>query len=130
MTYTCNSSSFIFTIIYTLAALEDAVARCPSLTPQSVSQGVGIGYMIGFEDKAACNMDRLRYQLKKAKGPKVDSNTVITQFEDIANEVDQADEKGSSALSGGLKPHKKTSGVWKYPILEWQVLKKELSTSL
>ena len=33
----------------TLAALEDAVARCPSLTPQSVSQGVGIGYMIGFE---------------------------------------------------------------------------------
>ena len=38
---------------------------------------------------------------KKAQGPKVDSNTVITQFEDIANEVDQADEKGSSALSGG-----------------------------
>ena len=85
----------------TIAALKDAASRCPSLTPQSVSQGVGVGYMIAMEDKAACNMDRIRYQLKKAQGPKLHSDTVIAQFEDIATEIDEADERGSSQLSGG-----------------------------
>ena len=30
-----------------------------------MSQGVGVGCMIGMEDKAACNMDHVRYQLKR-----------------------------------------------------------------
>ena len=85
----------------TIAALKDAASRCPSLTPQGVSQGVGVGYMVALEDKAACNVDRVRYQLKKARGPKLDSTTVIEQFEDICTEIDEADERGSSPLSGG-----------------------------
>ena len=56
----------------TIAALKDAALRCPTLTPQDVSEDVGIGYMIALEDKAACNMDRVRYQFKKAQGPKFD----------------------------------------------------------
>ena len=32
--------------------LDDAVSRCPSLTPQCVSQGVGVGYMIVPRAKA------------------------------------------------------------------------------
>ena len=43
----------------TIATLQDAVSKCPSLTPQSVSQGVGVGYMIGVEDKASYNLDRV-----------------------------------------------------------------------
>ena len=82
----------------TITAAKVAASRCPSLTPQGVSQGIGVG---ALENKAACNMDRVRYQLKKAEGPKLDPNTVITQFEDIATEIDEADEKGLSPLSGG-----------------------------
>ena len=64
-----------------------------------MSQGVDVGYMIAMKDKAACNANRLRYQLKKAQG--LDSNTTIAQFEDFATEIDEADECGSSPLSGG-----------------------------
>ena len=85
----------------TIAALRDAVTRCPSLTPQSVSQGVGVGYMLPLADKAACNTDRIRYQLKKAQGPKLDPNMVIARFEEIANEIDEVDERGAGPLAGG-----------------------------
>ena len=46
-------------------------------------------------------MDHVRYQLKKAQGPNLHSDTVISQFEDIATEIDEADQRGSSILSGG-----------------------------
>ena len=85
----------------TIAALEDVVTRCPSLTPQSVSQGVGVGYMLPLADKAACNNDRIRYHLKKAQGPKLDPNTVIAQFEQFATEIDELDERGAGPLTGG-----------------------------
>ena len=85
----------------TIAALKDAALRCATLTLQGVSDGVGIGYMIALEDKAACNMDRVRYQLKTAQGPKFDSKTVIKQqFEAICTEIDESNEKGSCPLPG------------------------------
>ena len=73
-----------------------------------------LAIMIAMEDKAACNMDCIRYQLKKAQGPKLHSDTVIAQFEDIATEINEADERGSSPLSRGhplLKPPRKNTGV-------------------
>ena len=130
----------------TIAALKDAVTRCPLLTPQSVSQGVGVGYMIGLEDKAACNTDRLRYQLKKVQGPKLDSNTIIAQFEDIATEIDEADECGSSPLSGGAsivetsqekyrrlgRPYIRSAGIeegMKYVLVMSPLMSKTLASS-
>ena len=58
-------------------------------------------WVLVVEDKAACNVDRVRHQLKKAQGPNLHSDTLIAQFEDIATEIDEADQRGSSILSGG-----------------------------
>ena len=66
-----------------------------------MSEDVGIGYIIALKDKAACNMDRVRYQFYKAQGPKFDFENVIEQFEDICTEIDESDEKGSCPLSAG-----------------------------
>ena len=63
----------------------------PTLTPQGVSEDVGIGYIIALKDKAACNMDHERYQFKKAQGPKFDFQNVRKKFEDICAEIDKSD---------------------------------------
>ena len=76
-------------------------------------EGVGIGYMIALEDKAACNVDLVRYQLKKSQGPKFDSKTVIEQFESICTEIDESDEKESCPLSGGASVVETTEEKYK-----------------
>lgn len=63
-------------------------------------QGVGSGYPVGLTDKAANNLGKVRYQLKKAQGPTLDSATVIHEFESIADEIDQADAIASGECGG------------------------------
>lgn len=63
-------------------------------------QGVGSGYPVGLTDKAANKLGKVRYQLKKAQGPTLDSATVIHEFESIADEIDQADAIASGECGG------------------------------
>ena len=80
--------------------MQDAVSKHPTLTAQDLSHGVGTGYTLGLADKAANNLGRVRYQLKKAKGPKRDPASVIRDFESIANEIDESDEQACGELGG------------------------------
>lgn len=84
----------------TINTVHDAASKHPTLTAQDLTQGVGSGYAVGLIDKAANNLGRVRYQLKKAKGPKLDCATVIHDFESIADEIDMSDENGTGVLGG------------------------------
>ena len=67
--------------------------------------------MLPLADKAAFNTDRIRYQLEKAQGLKLDPNMVIARFGEIANEIDEVDERGANPLAGGASILTNT-GVW------------------
>ena len=84
----------------TIKTVQDAASKHPTLTAQDLMQDVGSGYPVGLTDKAANNVGKVRYQLKKAKGPKLDSATVIDDFESIADEIDQADAIASGECGG------------------------------
>lgn len=67
----------------TVMCLQDAQRRLPTLSAHEASQGIGTGYCIGLSDTAANNLDRVRYQLAKVRGPKEDITKVLQDFEAI-----------------------------------------------
>ena len=85
----------------TLTDITNAKDRCPSLTPHCILQGDGVGYSIGYADKAANNLGKVQYALKKAKGPRLSPHEVIHKFKEYADEIDENDERFSGCMSGG-----------------------------
>ena len=84
--------------------------------------------------------------MKKAQGPKLDPNMVIARFEEIANEIDEADERGAGPLAGGVfivetpqekyrrlgRPYVRSAGIeedMKYVLVMSPLMSKTLASS-
>ena len=76
-------------------AIHDAKSKCASATAADMACGIGTGYALGVADMAANNTDRVCYEIQKARGPKVDPQTVIYDFKQIADSIDNHDERES-----------------------------------
>ena len=72
-------------------------------------QGDGVGYSIGYADKAANNLGKVHYALKKTKGPRLSPHEVIHKFKEYADEIDENDERLSGCMSGGASLKETTS---------------------
>lgn len=94
----------------TIKTVQEAASKHPTLTAQDLIQGVGSGYPVGLTDKAANNLGKVRYQLKKANGPKLDSATVVHDFESIADEQMQLHLVSVEVLRWSKQPLRNTVG--------------------
>lgn len=86
--------------------IANAAAINPGITPTELYKGVGMPFIPGAIDRGSSHLGRISRQVQKAKQlTPAGSTWNITEFEDLANEIDSQDTKNSGDTQEDINLH-------------------------